>query len=183
MRKLIGAINMSLDGIGDHTAGIPDAEIHIHYGQLIDDDDAILYGRITYQMMEFWRAILEDPTEDKVMYDFANSMDRASKIVFSKTLQSLDWDSARLATRSLEEEARALRAEEGGDIFVGSKSLITQLLDLDLIDELQICLHPVLAAKGKALFENLSERKLLKLTNTKIFGGGAIILYYQPIRK
>src|SRR5690606_13264707 len=104
MGKIIAAINTTLDGICDHTAGIPDEEIHQHYAALIGNADAILFGRITYQLMEFWRTLVENSSGEKSMDDFAMAIDRIPKIVFSHTLKGVDWKSAKLAERSLEEE-------------------------------------------------------------------------------
>jgi len=180
MRKIIAAINMTLDGIFDHTAGIPDAEIHQHYTELMDQGDAILYGRTTYQLMEYWRQFLENPSEEKSMNDFAIAIDKIPKIVFSHTLTTVDWKSATIANRDLEETVLALRQQPGKAIFVGSRSLIIQLMKLNLIDELQLCIYPVVAGSGMPLFENLNDRTIFKLLKTKTFKGGAIILYYEP---
>lgn len=180
MRKVIAAINMTLDGFCDHTAVIPDDEIHDHYADLLKSKGVILYGRTTYQLMEYWQTIVNNPTGNQAIDHFAQIMDRISKIVFSHTLNDLDWESAKLANRTLEEEVLALRQEAGKDILVGSRSLIIQLLKLNLIDELQLCIHPVIAGSGLPLFENNNDRRMLKLIKTKTFGSGAVILYYEP---
>src|SRR5215813_4160225 len=104
MRKIIAAINMTLDGISDHTAGIPDEEIHQHYTELLGQGDAILYGRTTYQLMEFWRTLLENPSVEKSMNDFAMAINKIPKIVFSRTLKNVEWESATIAKRDLQEE-------------------------------------------------------------------------------
>jgi dihydrofolate reductase len=179
MRKVVAAINTTLDAICDHTAGIPDEEIHDHYTRLISDGGVILYGRTTFQLMEFWRTLLENPSEEKSMNDFAGAIDRIPKIVFSRTLEKLNWESAALATHPLEDEVLKLKKQPGNDILVGSRSLIMQLMNLNLIDEYQLCIHPVVAGSGSPLFENVEERTLLKLIKTKIFSGGAVILYYE----
>ena len=75
MRKVVAAINMTLDGVFDHTAGLPDAEIHQHYTELLGKAGVILYGRKTYQLMEFWRSVMENPSEEKSMNDFASAID------------------------------------------------------------------------------------------------------------
>jgi dihydrofolate reductase len=181
MRKLIAAINMTLDGSADHTAGIPDDEIHQHYTQLLSNADTILYGRITYQLMEYWRTLLETPSDEKSMNDFAIAINKIHKIVFSHTLKNIEWESATLADRDLEEEVLELKQQPGKDILVGSKSLIVQLMNLNLIDEFQLCIHPVIAGTGLPLFENIKDRTILKLIKTKTFSGGAIILYYEPV--
>ena len=180
MRKIIAAINMTLDGFCDHTAIIPDDEIHHHYAELLSNAGIVLYGRITYQLMEFWRTVLENPTGNKSMDDFAIVMDNTPKIVFSHTLKSLDWKSAKLADRDIEDEVLELKQQSGKDIFVGSPGLIVALTKLNLINEYQLCIHPVIAGSGLPLFKNINNRTLLKLINTKTFNGGAVILYYEP---
>ena len=183
MRKLIAALNMTLDGFCDHTAGLPDEEIHQHYTELLGQGDAILYGRTTYQLMEFWRTLLENPSEKKSMNDFAAAIDKIPKIVFSRTIKNVEWESATIAKRDLKDEVLELKQQSGKDIFVGSRSLIIQLMKLDLIDELQLCVHPVVVGSGLPLFENIGHRTILKLIKTKIFSGGAVILYYRPMNK
>lgn len=183
MRKLIAAINMTLDGFCDHTAGLPDEEIHQHYTELLGQGDAILYGRITYQLMEFWRTLLKNPSEEKSMNDFAKAIDKIPKIVFSRTIKNVEWESATIAKRDLKDEVLELKQQSGKDIFVGSRSLIIQLIKLDLIDELQLCVHPVVAGSGMPLFENIDHRTILKFIKTKIFSAGAVILYYEPTNK
>lgn len=183
MRKVIAALNMTVDGICDHTAGIPDVEIHQHYTELLGQGDAILYGRTTYQLMEYWRTFLENPSEEKSMNDFATTIDRISKIVFSHTLKNVDWQSATLANSDLKETVLELKQQSGKDIFIGSRSLIIQLLKLNLVDELQLCIYPMVEGKGLALFEDMHDRIIFKLAKTKIFNSGAIILYYQPTRE
>lgn len=93
---------MTLDAVCDHTAGLPDEEIHQHYTELLGEGDAILYGRTTYQLMEFWRTFLENPTKEKSMNDFAMAIDKIQKIVFSTILKNVDWKSVKLASRSLD---------------------------------------------------------------------------------
>lgn len=173
-------MNMTLDGICDHTEGLPDEEIHQHYTDLLARGDAILYGRVTYNLMEYWRTFLEKPSGEKSMNDFAIAIDNIPKIVFSNTLSSVEWKSASLANRDLKETVSSLKQQDGGDIFVGSPSLIIQLMNLHLIDEFQCCIHPVIAGKGMRLFENIQSRTIFKLVRTKNFKGGAAILYYEP---
>lgn len=179
VRKVIAAINMTLDGICDHTAIQPDEEVHRHYTELLGQGGAILYGRKTYQLMEFWRTFLEHPSEETPMNDFAVAIDKIPKIVFSHTLKNVDWKSARMASRPLGEEVSELLQQPGRDIFIGSRSLIMQLMKMNLVDEFQLCIHPVVAGGGMPLFENLNDRAEFKLIRTKTFTGGAVILYYQ----
>ena len=182
MRKVIAAINMTLDGVCDHTAVTPDEEIHDHYSELLNSAGAVLYGRITYELMGFWQTLIENPSGEQSMDDFAKAIDRVPKIVFSHTLKSVAWQSARIATRSLEEELLYLKQQSGKDIFIGSRSLIIELLNHTLIDELQLCVHPVVAGSGSLLFENIADRTLFTLTKTKTFKGGAVLLCYEPIK-
>ena len=180
MRKLIAAINMTIDGSYDHTAGLPDEEIHQHYTELLHQGDAILYGRTTYQLMEYWRTFLEKPSEEKSMNDFAIAINNIPKIVFSRTLNKVDWKSATIANRDLKETVLELKQQSGKDILVGSRSLIIQLMKLNLIDQFQLCIYPVVAGNGLPLFENMNDRTIFKLVNTKTFNGGAVMLYYEP---
>lgn len=173
---------MTLDGFCDHTAGVPDEEIHQHYTELLNQGDVILYGRITYQLMEFWRTVLENPSEEKSMNDFAAAIDKIPKIVFSNTLDKVDWKSASLFKRDLNKEVLELKQQSGRDIYIGSPSLIIQLMKLNLIDEYQLCVHPVVIGSGMPLFKSIEERTILKLIKTKTFSGGAVILYYEPNR-
>lgn len=181
--KVIAAINMTVDGFCDHTLGVPDEEIHQHYADLLRSADAALYGRVTYQLMEFWRTVLENPTGDKAMDDFALAIDSTPKIIFSHTLKNVDWKSAKLASQDLEKEVLELKQQPGKSVLVGSPGLIVALTKLNLIDEYQLCIHPVIAGSGLPLFKNISEKIGLKLIKTKTFSGGAIILYYEPTNK
>ncbi len=183
MRKLIGAINMTLDGFCDHTAIIPDDEIHQHYTDLLSNADTVLYGRITYQLMEYWRTLAKSPSGEKSMDDFAVVMDSIPKIVFSNSLKNVEWHSAELSNQPIEEVVSGLKQQSGKDILVGSRSLIIQVMKLNLIDELQLCVHPVVAARGLPLFENINDRTILKLIKTKTFSGGAVTLYYEPTKE
>ena len=180
MRKVIAAINMTIDGIVDHEAGVPDEEIHRHYTELLSQGGVILYGRTTYQLMEFWRTLLNNPSEKKSMNDFAMAMNNIPKIVFSHKLKDVDWKSATVAKRDLKEEVSELKQQSGKDILVGSPSLIIQLMKLNLIDEYQLCVHPVVAGSGLPLFKNMNDRTVLKLIKTKTFSGGGVLLYYEP---
>ncbi len=132
------------------------------------------------ELMEYWRTLLENPSDEKSMNDFAIAIDKVPKIVFSHTLKNVEWKSAKLANRAIEEEVLELKQQSGKDILVGSRSLIIQLMKLNLIDEYQLCIHPVIAGTGLPLFENIKDRTVLKLIKTKTFSGGAVTLYYEP---
>ena len=183
MRKTIAAINMTLDGFCDHTAIIPDDEIHQHYADLLSNADTILYGRITFQLMEYWQTVVKNPTGNKSIDEFAVIMDRIPKIVFSHTLKKVEWESAKLANQAIDEEVLELKQQSGKVILVGSRSLILNLMKLNLIDEYQFCVHPVIAGNGLPLFENINDRTILKLIKTKTFSSGAVTLYYEPTKR
>jgi len=168
MRKIIGAINMTLDGFCDHTSMIADAEIHQHYTELLRNAGTILYGRITYKLMEYWRGVLENATGNKSMDEFAVAIDEIPKIVFSATLKNTDWKTARLAQTGIEAEVLKMQKEEGKPILAGSRSMIVALLKLNLIDELQLCIQPTIAGRGLPLFENINNRMDLSVVKTKI---------------
>jgi len=182
MRKIIAAINTTIDGVLDHTAGLPDEEIHQHYTDLLNSAGLILYGRITYQLMQYWQTLVKEPSGEKTADDFAIAINNIQKIVFSNQLKNTGWNSASLATKPVEALARELKQQPGKDILVGSRSLIIQLMNLDLIDEFQLCIHPVIAGKGSPLFEHVNNRTVFKLTKTKSFPNGAITLYYEPVK-
>jgi dihydrofolate reductase len=184
VRKLIAAINMTLDGFCDHTAMIADEEIHQHYNELLRNGDTILYGRITYQLMEsYWPSVVKNPTGNKPTDEFAVLIDNISKIVFSRTLKNVDWKNTKLKKEVIKEEVLELKQQAGKNILAGSPSLIVALMQLDLIDEYQLCVHPIILGNGLPLFKNINDRINLKLLKTKIFGSGAITLYYEPAKK
>lgn len=184
MRKVVATINMTLDGFCDHTSMIADAEIHQHYTELLRASGLILYGRITYQLMEdYWPAVVKNPTGSPTTDEFAVAIQDISKIVFSHTLKRVEWENSTLARRGLQEEVLALTQSRSGgskDILVGSPGLIVALTNLNLIDEYQLCVHPVIAGSGMPLFKNMNERIILKLVKTKAFSSsGSMILYYE----
>ena len=187
MRKLIAAINMTLDGFSDHTAMIADDEIHQHYNELLSNADTLIYGRITYQLMEsYWPSVVKNPTGNKPMDEFAVLIDNISKIVFSRTLQHVDWKNTKLKKEVIKEEVLELKQSRNGgskNILVGSPSLIVAFAQLDLIDEYQIGVQPTVLGSGVPLFKNVKDRINLKLLKTKTFGCGAVVLYYEPTKK
>lgn len=183
MRKVIAAINMTLDGVCDHTVGVVDEELHQHYSDLINNGGVILYGRTTFELMKFWQTLLQNPSGEKSMDEFAISIDNISKLVFSKTLKDTGWESAKISEKSVSEKVQELKQQTGKDILIGSRSLIIELLNNNLIDEFQICIHPIIEGKGLPLFDQIKDRIILNLVNTKILDSGATIFYYKPTRE
>ena len=184
MSKLIAAINLTLDGFCDHTSMTPDAETHQHYTDLLINAGCVLYGRITYQLMEnYWPALVKNPSGTKAMNEFAVAIDNVSKIVFSRTLQDVDRKNTELKKEIIKEEILEIKHKTSKDIYACSPSLIVAFTQLNLFDEYQLCVHPVIAGKGLPLFKNIKNSVQLKLIKTKTFGGGAELLYYEPSTK
>lgn len=175
---------MTLDGFCDHTAiTTADEELHGHYTDLLNHSGAIIYGRKTYQLMEdYWPGLLKEPSGNKDLDEFALAIDAIPKLVFSNTLKTLEWKTARLAKHDIAKEVTALKQQAEKDILVGSPGLIIALMNLHLIDELQLCVHPVVVGNGLPLFKNINDRVVLKLFNTKTFSSGAITLYYETAK-
>lgn len=188
MRKVIAAMNMTLDGFCDHTSGIPDNEIHQHYANLLHRSGTALYGRITYELMQYWQGVLENPADDGATNEFAEAIDRIPKIVFSHSWRHTEplenkWESATLAKKDLKTQVLELKqsdSAENSDILVCSPSLIVQLTELRLIDEYQLCIHPVVGGSILPLFKDMNEQVVLKLLKTKTFGSGVVLHYYEP---
>jgi len=177
---------MTLDGFCDHTAMIADEEIHQHYNELLSNAGTLLYGRITYQLMEsYWPTVVKNPTGIKPTDEFAVLIDNISKIVFSRTLKNVDWKNTKLKKEVIKEEVLELKQSRNGskNILVGSPGLIVALTQLDLIDEYQLSVQPTVLGSGLPLFKNISDRIDLKLLKTKTLGCGAVTLYYEPTKK
>lgn len=176
-------MNITLDGFCDHTAMIADDEIHQHYTELLSNADTVIYGRITYQLMEYWKTVLENPTRNKATDDFAAAIDNISKIVYSRTLESVDWKNTELKSEVVKEDILSLKQLPGKDIVVGSPGLILALTQLGLVDEYQLGVQPTVIGSGLQLFKNITDRIDLKLIKTKTFSCGAVFLYYEPAKK
>ena len=180
-------MNMSLDGYCDHTAMNADDEIHEHYNEVLRNAGTLIYGRITYQLMEsYWPTIVKNPTGNKPIDDFAVLIDSIPKIVYSKTLKHVEWKNTTLKSEVNKEEILAMKHSGNGNgknILVGSPSLIVEFANLDLVDEYQLGVQPIILGAGLPLFRDISRRIDLKLVNTKPFAGGAMMLYYVPAKR
>jgi dihydrofolate reductase len=180
MRPLRYAINVTLDGCCDHEVGIADEELHRHATAILERADALLFGRVTYQMMEaFWRPFARTPTGPAWMVPFARTIDAAKKYVVSSTLDRVDWN-AELVRGDLGEAVRQLKREPGKGLAAGGLQLGLALADLGLIDEYEFMVHPVLVGHGPTLFAGLRERRVLKLVSRQEFRSGVVVLRYQP---
>ena len=182
MRKLIFAINLTLDGCCDHTKGSANDEIHEHYAQFIRDVDLLIYGRKTYQLMvPFWPDVAKNhsgPT--KALNEFAEAFASKPIVVFSRTLDSAEGENTRIVRTGLQEEILKLKQEPGKDIAVGGVSLPSQLVELGLVDEYRVVVQPLVVGEGRRLFDDLSlpEKLQLRLVDSKIFESGYVALRY-----
>ena len=172
---------MTIDGFCDHTAGIADDEIHQHYSEVLRNADTIIWGRITYQLMEsFWPSVVKEPTGDNAIDEFAVLIDDIPKIVYSRTLEHVDWKNTTLKHELVKEDLLGLKQQAGKHILVGSPSMIVAFTQLGLVDEYQLCVHPVILGKGLPLFKNINESMSLKLLRTKTFDSGVVLHCYAP---
>ena len=181
MRPLRYSINVTLDGCCDHRAGVTDEELHRHWAENLAQADALLFGRITYEMMEAaWR-----PPASQAMPDwtkpFAQTIDAAKKYVVSSTLERVDWN-AELVRGNLGAAVQQLKREPGKGLFVGGVKLPLALAELGLIDEYEFVVHPRLAGHGPTLLSGLSKHIDLKLVSRLEFGSGAVAMRYEPRR-
>ena len=175
---------MTLDGYCDHTAMIADDELHENVNELLRNADTLIFGRVTYQLMESaWPPIVKKPTGIKSMDEFAVLIDNMSKIVFSKTLKNVKWKNSILVRGDIKSEVLKLKQQTGKNIVAGSPSIIVELMKLDLIDEYQLCVQPIVLGEGLSLFKNIKKRIDLKLVKTKTFGFGAVVHYYETRKK
>ena len=183
MRPLRYSINVTLDGCCDHEAIVPDEEQHRFWAQALERADALLFGRVVYEMMEAawrqspsgtWPAWMAD-----WMVPFAQAIDGAKKYVVSGTLDKVDWN-AELVRGDLGEAVRQIKGEPGTGVFVGGLTLPLALANMGLIDEYEFVVHPVIAGHGPTLFAGLREQLELRLVGRHEFQSGAVALRYEP---
>lgn len=180
MRKLVFAINITIDGFADHTAGIADDELHEYFTNFLDTIDITLMGRKTYQLMEsYWPKAHEDPNATKSTNDFADKFNAMNKIVFSNTLSDVKWKNSSLASKSLLNVVSDLKNQNGKNISAGSLSIASQLFNANLIDEFWFLIHPVVLGKGKKLFDSLDIKSQLQLIDIKKLNSGVVVLHYE----
>src|SRR5215469_8355319 len=180
MRPLRYSINITLDGCCDHREIVPDEELHRHAAETLAQADALLFGRVTYEMME---AAFRPPARTGAgpdwMEPFARTIDAAKKYVVSRTIDRVDWN-AELVRGDLEQAVQALKREPGRGLLTGGVKLPLALAELGLIDEYEFLLHPRIAGHGPTLFAGLSKHVDLKFVSRLEFGSGAVALRYEP---
>jgi dihydrofolate reductase len=182
MRPLRYSINVTLDGCCDHRAFAPDEDIHRHAAENIARSDALLFGRMTYEMMEAaWRPVAGVKPEWMAdwMEPFARTIDSAKKYVVSNTLDCVDWN-AELLRGDLGKAVQELKRKPGKGLFTGGVKLPQALAELGLIDEYEFVVHPRLAGHGPTLFAGLSKYVDLQLVSRLEFSSGAVAMRYEP---
>lgn len=180
MRPLRYSINVTLDGCCDHNAMTPDAELHRHAAETLAQADALLLGRVIYQMMEAgWRKSAPAGARPDWTEPFARTINAAKKYVVSSTLESVDWN-AELVRGDLRTAVEQLKREPGNGLYVGGLTLPRALAELGLIDEYEFIVHPRLAGHGPTLFAGLTKPVDLKLVGRLEFASGAVAMRYVP---
>ena len=181
MRNVIFAINVTLDGCCDHTKQLADDETHEYFTQLLGEVDLLVFGRTTYQLMvPFWPEVAKTQSLTKASNEFARAFDSLPKIVFSRTLESVEDRNTRIVRTNLHDEILKLKQEPGKDILVGGVSVPSQLIELGLVDEYRFVVSPIVVGEGRRLLDDvrLRERFQLRLAESKVFKSGSVALRY-----
>ncbi|MCW5719732.1 MAG: dihydrofolate reductase family protein [Devosia sp.] len=185
MRPVRYSINITLDGCCDHAVGVPNEDTHRHSADLILAADALILGRVIYQMMEAaWRPVVEGERPDWVldwMVPFAQAIHAVKKYVVSDTLGTVDWNAEIVRGRDLEQTVRALKQEPGNGLLAGGVALPLALAEHGLIDEYEFVVQPRIAGRGPTVFAGLSSVVDLRLVGRKELDGGVLALRYQPV--
>src|SRR5277367_6301572 len=182
MRPLRYSINVTLDGCCDHRAIVPDEDLHRHAVENLERADALLFGRVTYEMMEAaWRPPAPAGARPDWIQPFSQTINAAKKYVVSSTLEQVDWN-AELVRGDLGNAVRQLKQESGNGLFVGGVQLPMALAELGLIDDYEFVVQPRLVGHGPTLFAGLAKRVDLKLVGRIEFGAGAVAMRYEPRR-
>lgn len=184
MQPVRYSINVTLDGCCDHRVGIADEELHQNAAENIARAECLLFGRITYKMMEDgWRALAETGKREDWMADwmqpFAKTIHAAKKYVVTDTLTHVDWNSEIVRSADLEQTVRKLKEQPGKGIFIGGVSMPVTLAKLGLIDEYEFIVHPRVAGHGPRLLDGIDKLLDLELVGRKEFGSGAVSLQYR----
>ncbi|WP_434739479.1 dihydrofolate reductase family protein [Micromonospora sp. SH-82] len=182
MGPLRYAVNVTLDGCCDHRAIVPDEEMHRHHVGNLERADALLFGRVTYEMMEAaWRPPVPTDSGPDWTRPFARTIDAAKKYVVSRTLEHVDWN-AELVRGDLARAVVQLKQNSDRGILVGGVQLAAALTELGLIDEYEFMVHPAVAGHGPTVFAGLSRPVDLKLVSRSELGSGAMVMRYEPRR-
>lgn len=186
MRKLVYSTSLSLDGYIDAAAGdpgwmVPDEELHSHFNDVEREVDTLLYGRRMYELMAgYWPMADQDASAPAVIIEYARIWKPVRKVVFSSTLESVEWNS-RLVGGDAVAEVKRLKAQPGGAMGVGGLVLASALASAGLIDEYRLYYVPIFLGSGKAAFSQIHERVKLKLVETRTFSSGTVLLRCAPV--
>jgi dihydrofolate reductase len=181
MRKVIWSISVTLDGFIDHTAMIADEETHQYYADELDTVDTVIYGRVTYQLLaDYWPTAAMHVALNPGELAFAQKMNRVSKMVFSKTLERVEWNNTQLNQGDVVDQVSKFKQESGRDISIAGSAIASTLMQHDLIDEYRLLVNPIVLGSGTRLFRN-GKQVSLKLIETKTFNSGCVLLVYQPV--
>jgi dihydrofolate reductase len=181
MRNVIFAINLSLDGCCDHTKLSADDQTLEYFMDLMRGVDLQVFGRKTYQLMvPYWPDVAKDQSATKADREFAEAFDSIDKLVFSRSLDSVEAGNTRIVRTNLRDEILKSKQEPGKNILVGGVDVPSQLIELGLVDEYRFVVLPILAGEGRRLLEGvrLPERLRLKFVESKIFKSGSVALRY-----
>jgi len=181
MRKLIWAINVSVDGFADHTVGTGvDDDLYGFFRDLLDDMDLVVFGRVTYQLMEAaWPNARKDPNATRRTLEFADRFNAIPKVVFSRSLDRAEWNNTRIVHEDMVREVTRLKQQAGKNILVDGISVAQELLGHGMIDEFWFVVHPIVAGKGRRLIDALEDGARLRLLDTRVLGSGAVVLHYE----
>jgi dihydrofolate reductase len=181
MRPLRYSINVTLDGCCDHRAGTATEELHRHAAETLARADALVFGRVIYEMMEAaWRPVARAAARPEWMEPFARTIDAAKKYVVSSTLSQVDWNAELVRGDQLETTVRRLKQQPGRGLYVGGVTLPLALAELGLIDEYEFIVHPRLAGHGPTPFAGLSKPLDLRLVGRRELGSGVVAMRYEP---
>lgn len=189
MRKLVLFMHMSLDGFAaDPNRGLDflsyDKELEEYADELVKTVGSPIYGRTTYQLMEsYWPTVLKKPDAGKHALEHAQWVENVPKIVFSKTLNEVTWNNTRLIKDNVAEEVNKLKQQPGKDLVIfGSPGLATSLMNLGLIDEYKLTVHPVILGNGISVFTSNTAKSALKLLDSETLKSGVLTLHYTTVR-
>ena len=187
LKKIITTTWVTLDGYiagpkGEMDWVMVDEEMGTYEYDIASAADTLLLGRVTYESFAgSWPYVPDNPNASEGEKEYARKLNAMRKIVFSRTLPGVEWNNSSLVKEVLPEEIAQLKQEPGHDMLIyGSASIVRTLTNHGLIDEYQLLVHPVILGGGKPLFQDIRERRKLKLVNTKTFPSGVVGLYYQP---
>ncbi len=181
MRKVVYGINQTLDGCCDHTKVSGTDDIHIYFADLMRNADLIVYGRKTYELMvPFWPKVAKEQSESEPVNEFAQVFDSIDKLVFSRTLISLDDKKTKLVNTNPVEAIVRLKQQPGKDISLGGVELPLQLILAGLVDEFHMVIHPVIVGQGRRLFDgsDIQKNLQLELVESKPLSSGCVALSY-----